>query len=190
MINDVPSVGVGACLVGSKVRYNGESKRKNRHIEKLGEHVKLQAFCPEVAIGMGVPRQTVRLVGDIGSVKLMDSATQTTDFTRPMLAYALDVLEKHPDMSGYILVKGSPSCGFGRVKRYNDKGNVVLNDSEGIFAAELRRLDPLLPVEEDGRLCDAGLRENFVNRVFAYHDWKVSSAESTDHHGLIQFWSR
>jgi uncharacterized protein YbgA (DUF1722 family)/uncharacterized protein YbbK (DUF523 family) len=190
VINKIPSVGVGACLVGSKVRYNGESKRKNRHIEHLGEHVQLQAFCPEVAIGMGVPRQTVRLVGDIGSVRLTDSATQTADYTQPMQAYAAEVMEKHPDMTGYILVKGSPSCGFDRVKRYNDKGNPVLSDSVGIFAAELRRLDPLLPVEEDGRLCDAGLRENFVNRVFAYQEWKAFRAGDVDHHGLIQYWSR
>ncbi|MEH6592585.1 MAG: DUF1722 domain-containing protein, partial [Halioglobus sp.] len=73
---------------------------------------------------------------------------------------------------------------------YNAKGNVVLNDSMGIFAAQLRKLDPLLPLEEDGRLCDAGLRENFVNRVFAYNDWKTFLGGQLDHHGLIQFWSR
>ena len=185
----IPTIGVGACLVGGKVRYNGESKRKNPHIERLNGHLNLQAFCPEIAIGMGVPRETVRLVGDLGAERLMDSATQSLDYTDPMRDYASSVMEKNPEMAGYILVKGSPSCGFERVKRYNDKGNAVLNDSVGIFAAQLRRLDPLLPCEEDGRLNDAGLRENFVNRVFAYHQWKEFSAGSVDHHGLIEFWS-
>ncbi|MEH6582079.1 MAG: DUF523 and DUF1722 domain-containing protein [Halioglobus sp.] len=190
MDHKLPNVGVGACLVGGKVRYNGESKRRSSHIDNLSEHVQLQAFCPEISIGMGVPRETVRLVGDLGTVRLMDSATQTADYTQPMKDYAATVLETHPDMAGYILVKSSPSCGFARVKRYNAKGNVVLNDSMGIFAAELRKLDPLLPLEEDGRLCDAGLRENFVNRVFAYNDWKTFLVGQIDHRGLIQFWSR
>lgn len=185
-----PTIGIGACLVGKKVRYNGDSKRRNSHIEALKEQTDVLPFCPEMGIGMGVPRQTVRLVGEHGRERLMDSATQTVDYTDPMRSYAADLLSSNPQLSGYILVKGSPSCGFGRVKRYNTKGNVVLNDAVGIFAAELKRLEPLLPVEEDGRLNDAGLRENFVARVFTYHDWKSFQAGPVSYHGLMQFWSR
>lgn len=185
-----PTIGIGACLVGNKVRYNGEAKRKNIHIENLKEHVEQRPFCPEVGIGMGVPRETVRLVGALGHARLVDSATQAVDYTDSMRAYAAGVMEANTELSGYVLVKGSPSCGFDRVKRYNTKGNVVLNDAVGIFAAELRKLDPLLPVEEDGRLNDARLRENFVTRVYAYHDWKMFRVKPLSHHCLTQFWSR
>ena len=190
MEKNKPTIGIGACLAGHKVRFNGESKRKNAHIDNLKDHAEMRTFCPEVGIGMRVPLETVRLVGELGQERLMDSATQTIDYTEPMRAYAADIMSANPELAGYILVKGSPSCGFDRVKRYNAKGNAVLNDSVGIFAAELMKLDPLLPVEEDGRLHDAGLRENFVTRVFAYQDWKVFRAQPLSHRGLTEFWSR
>lgn len=185
-----PVIGIGACLVGQKVRYNGDAKRKNRHIQDIAAQSTLNAFCPEMAIGLGVPRETVRLVGTLGQTRLKDSATQSLDYTDPMRANAEEVVSRNPNMSGYILVKDSPSCGMDRVKRYNDKGNVVFNDAMGIFAAAIARLDPLLPLEEDGRLHDAGLRENFVTRVFAYHDWKQFRQDPLTYGGLLQFWAR
>jgi uncharacterized protein YbgA (DUF1722 family)/uncharacterized protein YbbK (DUF523 family) len=185
-----PIIGIGACLTGAKVRYSGDSKRKNRHIESLKEHAELRPFCPEVGIGMGVPRETVRLVGELGSERLMDSSTQSKDYSGAMRDYAASLLAANKDMAGYILVKASPTCGLERVKRYNAKGNIMGNDTVGIFAAELMKLDPLLPLEEDGRLNDAGLRENFVTRVYAYNDWRQFRKTPTSHHGLIQFWSR
>ena len=190
MTSTKPVVGIGACLVGEPVRYNGESKRKNYHIESLKQHVSVNAFCPEMAIGMGVPRQPVRLVGDIASTRLMDSDSQTVDYTDPMLAYAASVIQNNTDLAGYILVKGSPSCGFERVKRYNEKGNPLKSDAMGIFAAELDRLHPLLPLEEDGRLNDHNLGENFITRVYAYSDWKQFAASDISLRGLMQFWSR
>ncbi|MFT4519949.1 MAG: hypothetical protein ACI9JM_002349 [Halioglobus sp.] len=185
-----PVVGIGACLVGQKVRYNGEAKRKSQHIEAIRDHAHLRMFCPEMAVGMGVPREPVRLVGALGNERLTDSASHTTDYTLPMQAYAAEVMAGNLDMAGYILVKGSPSCGFSRVKRYAENGNVILNDAVGLFAAELEKLDPLLPLEEDGRLNDPCLRENFVSRVFAYHDWKQFCDKPLSHHGLTEFWSR
>jgi uncharacterized protein YbgA (DUF1722 family)/uncharacterized protein YbbK (DUF523 family) len=185
-----PCVGIGACLVGHEVRYNGESKRKNQHIEAMSEHMALKPFCPEVAIGMGVPRSTVRLVGDLGRLALMDSDSQTQDFTADMKQYAASVMRNNPDMAGYILVKGSPSCGMERVKRYNTSGNAMASDATGIFAAELMKLNPLMPLEEDGRLHDHGLRENFVTRVYAYQDWKALVADGISHHKMTRFWAR
>jgi uncharacterized protein YbgA (DUF1722 family)/uncharacterized protein YbbK (DUF523 family) len=190
MDTNKPAVGIGACLIGHQVRYNGEAKRKNQHLQALGGHVDFRSFCPEMAIGMGVPREPIRLVGELESVRLTDSATQSEDYTAPMQAYARDVLGRNPDMAGYVLVKGSPSCGFERVKRYNEKGNVVLNDAVGLFTAELAKLDPLLPLEEDGRLNDPSLRENFVSRVFVYRDWKEFRAEPLSYHRLTDFWAR
>jgi uncharacterized protein YbgA (DUF1722 family)/uncharacterized protein YbbK (DUF523 family) len=185
-----PKIGIGACLVGQPVRYNGDSKRQNQHIERLKEHITLKSFCPEMAIGLGVPRDTVRLVGDLETTRLTDSATQMAEYTAPIEAYAAEVLANNPDLDGYILVKGSPSCGFARVKRYNEKGNVSGRDATGMFTAALKRLRPLLPLEEDGRLNDHGLRENFVARVYAYKDWKEFCKTGITHHRLTTFWAR
>lgn len=185
-----PSIGIGACLVGQKVRYNAEAKRKNPHIETLVGHINMLSFCPEMEIGLGVPREPVRLVGELGKLRLSDSATQSSDHTTPIRAYAGQVLNSNPQLAGYILVKGSPSCGFERVKRYSELGNAIRNDATGIFTAELARLDPLLPLEDDGRLYDHGLRENFISRVYAYHDWKAFSRTPRTLHGITQFWSR
>ena len=110
-----PEIGVGACLVGNAVRYSGDSKRKNRRIEDLKDHLELRSFCPEMAIGLGVPRETVRLVGDLEQLRLTDSATQTADYTAPMQEYAAQVMAKNPDMAGYILVKGSRRMRMERV---------------------------------------------------------------------------
>jgi uncharacterized protein YbgA (DUF1722 family)/uncharacterized protein YbbK (DUF523 family) len=190
MHTDKPVIGIGACLLGHNVRYNGDSKRQNKQIESLREHADLRAFCPEVAIGLGVPRQTIRLVGDMDDLRLTDSATQSADYSVQMADYAEHVVSSNPDLAGYILVKGSPSCGYQRVKRYNVKGNVQANDASGLFTAALKRLDPLLPLEEDGRLHDEGLRENFVTRVYAYQDWKELCKGGLTHHRIIHFWSR
>ena len=190
MDSSKPGIGIGACLLGHQVRYNGEAKRRNRHLESLREHVEFRSFCPEMAIGMSVPREPVRLVGELGAERLTDSASQSIDYSAPMQAYAREVLARNPDMAGYVLVKGSPSCGFERVKRYNERGNVILNDAVGLFAAELVKLDPLLPLEEDGRLNDSALRENFVSRVYVYHEWKKLRAEPLSYHRLTDFWAR
>ena len=185
-----PTIGIGACLVGQAVRYSGDSKRKNPHIENIKNHLNLNSFCPEMAIGLGVPRETIRLVGDLGNIRLTDSNTQTKDYTEPMKNYAAQVFASNPDMAGYILVKGSPSCGYARVKRYNEKGNSMGADAMGLFAEELHKHDPLLPLEEDGRLNDAMLRENFISRVYAYNDWKETVKAGINHRSLIEFWAR
>lgn len=185
-----PMLGIGACLVGKPVRYTGDSKKRNHHIESFKEVVDMHNFCPEMAIGLGVPRKTIRIVQDAEDVRLTDSDTQTADYTLAIRDYAQEVLAENPDMAGYILVKGSPSCGFERVKRYNLKANVIANDSRGVFTQALLDVDPLLPVEEDGRLHDHILRENFILRVYAYHEWKKFCQSDSGFHGLSQFWTR
>mgnify|MGYP000044167859 CR=1 FL=1 len=112
-----PLLGIGACLTGQPVRYSGDAKKRHEHIDAMQAVFDMRNFCPEMAIGLGVPRKTIRLVGDIESVRLTDSDTQTADHTLAMRDYAAEVLDSHPDMAGYVLVKGSPSCGYERVKR-------------------------------------------------------------------------
>ncbi|GAB3276318.1 YbgA family protein [Parahaliea aestuarii] len=186
-----PVVGIGACLNGQPVRYDGSQKRAHEALERMKQAFALRPFCPEVGIGMGVPRPPIHLVGsDADQVRALDVATHQRDYTDALDGFARDVLSRAPELCGYILVKNSPSCGYARVKRYNEKGNPVGADSQGIFAAALQRAAPLLPLEDDGRLHDPGLRDSFIARVFAYHDWHQCCASGLNAGALIAFYSR
>lgn len=187
---DAPVMGIGSCLAGHAVRYDGQTKSPNQHIQDLSGAFQLRAFCPEMGIGLGVPRPPIRLVGPEDDVRVMDVATHTHDYTDQIAAYAETVLQLAPELCAYILVKGSPSCGFDRVKRFADNGHSLASDQQGIFASALGRLDPLLPLEDDGRLNDPGLRESFVTRAYTYHDWKTLKAQPLTAHRLIEFYSR
>lgn len=186
-----PTVGIGACLAGQEVRYNAQSKAANPHVRGLMEAFVVRPFCPEMGIGMGVPRAPIHLVGRQGdAVRALDVETHSHDYTDRLAAYAGQVLARAPELCGYILVKGSPSCGYDRVKRYADNGYSVASDTQGIFAAALRAADPLLPLEDDGRLNDPGLRESFVTRVYAYQDWRQLCEAGLSAGALVEFYSR
>ncbi len=189
-ISQRPMLGIGSCLAGNPVRYNGETKRANPHVREICERFETRAFCPEMGIGMGVPRPTIHLVGSETDVRVLDVATHSHDYTEQLTDYARRVLEQAPELCGYILVKGSPSCGYDRVKRFNMEGARIASDQQGVFAAALGRADPLLPLEDDGRLNDPGLRESFVTRAYTYHEWKTLRASGLTAHKLIQFYSR
>ena len=188
--NARPVMGIGSCLAGNAVRYNAQTKSPNQHVKAISASFEMRAFCPEMGIGMGVPRPPIHLVGSESSVRALDVDTHSNDFTDKLAAYATRVLELAPELCGYILVKGSPSCGYERVKRFADNGHSVASDQQGIFAAALGRADPLLPLEDDGRLNDPGLRESFVTRAYTYHDWKNLRGEGLTPHRLVQFYSR
>ncbi|WP_205743034.1 YbgA family protein [Halioglobus maricola] len=186
----LPIVGIGSCLAGNPVRYDGQTKAANGHVQRMLECFDARPFCPEMAIGLGVPRPPIQIVGEPDALRVVDVATGELDVTVPLQEFAHQVIEQTPRLSGYILVKGSPSCGFDRVKRYNNKGNVVAHDSQGMFASTLAALDPLLPLEDDGRLNDPGLRESFVTRVYVYHQWHKLCADGLSASSLIAFYSR
>ncbi|MCB1690402.1 MAG: DUF1722 domain-containing protein [Halioglobus sp.] len=185
-----PLLGIGSCLAGNAVRYNGDTKKPNEYVRNICEHFDTRAFCPEMGVGLGVPRPPIRLVGTEDTVRIVDVKTHTHDYTGPIQDYALQVLQQAPELCGYILVKGSPSCGYGRVKRYSEDGQHLASDQNGIFANALAQADPLLPLEDDGRLNDPGLRESFVTRACAYHDWKALINEGLTTHRLIAFYTR
>ena len=187
---DKPLLGLGSCLAGNPVRYNGDTKKPNAHVRDICAQFNTQTFCPEMGIGLGVPRPPIHLVGSEHAVRVMDVKTHSHDYTDPIREYARHVLEQAPMLSGYILVKGSPSCGYGRVKRYSQSGQLLASDQNGVFADALAEHDPLLPLEDDGRLNDPGLRESFVTRACAYHDWKLLQREPLTTHRLIDFYSR
>ncbi|MGR9088021.1 MAG: YbgA family protein [Gammaproteobacteria bacterium] len=181
-------IGISSCLLGQPVRYDGSHKHDSYITGTLGEYFEFHPFCPEVAIGMGVPRPTIHLVraaGELRSVGLKDSGM---DVTGQLKSYALQVSERHAGLCGYILKKDSPSCGMERVKVYN--GEQPRREGVGIYAGEMMRLNPLLPVEEEGRLGDPGLRENFIQRVYVLHRWKEMLAEGITANGLTRFHAR
>jgi uncharacterized protein YbgA (DUF1722 family)/uncharacterized protein YbbK (DUF523 family) len=168
-------IGVSACLIGSEVRFDGQHKRDSFLVDQLGPCVEWVSVCPEVEVGMGVPRESVRLVrsGSAPGRSLMLGNQSGDDWTGRMNAFGRERVKKlgHQDLSGYVLKAKSPSCGMERVKLFDgvEKGTRVTRDGVGLFAGELMRQMPNLPIEEEGRLHDPRLRENFIERVFAYH---------------------
>jgi uncharacterized protein YbgA (DUF1722 family)/uncharacterized protein YbbK (DUF523 family) len=181
-------LGVSACLVGERVRYDGGHKRDDFVVDTLGPYVELVPFCPEVELGLGIPRPTIRLVGAAKAPRLVDPASGV-DHTDEMDALAAARAEAiaAADLDGYVLKRASPSCGMARVKRYPRPGAVPVPDGVGRFAAALMRRLPELPVEEEGRLSDARLRDNFVERLFAHRRVRRLFAGAWRPRDLVEF---
>ncbi len=183
-------VGISSCLLGEQVRYNGGHKRSRYCLDVLADCFEFEPFCPEMAIGLGVPREPIRLVGEADEVpRARGTVDQSIDVTEPLLASGYRIARERSHLRGYILMKGSPSCGMERVKVYHPNGMPNTADA-GVFVRALRETNPVLPVEEEARLNDAVLRENFIARVFAYDDWKTTVEADPSYHNLIQFHSR
>jgi uncharacterized protein YbgA (DUF1722 family)/uncharacterized protein YbbK (DUF523 family) len=157
------------CLLGEKVRYDGGHKRDRFLTDTLGEFFEWVPVCPEVELGMGTPREPIHLVQLHGEIRLAGTRSET-DHTEAMRSYARRRVEQlaRETLSGYILKKDSPSCGLERVRVYVGKGHAT-RSGRGLFAAALTERFGNLPIEEEGRLCDPRLRENWIERVFAYH---------------------
>lgn len=161
-------IGISACLLGQMVRFDGGHKRDDFILNTVSRFVRFVPVCPEVDIGLGTPREAIRLVRSDAEPRLVGTKTGT-DLTARMQRYARRRVRELAavDLSGYILKKDSPSCGLHRVRVY-DANNVPSKNGRGLFAVGLVERLPLLPVEEEGRLRDPRLRENFFERVFAY----------------------
>ncbi len=170
-------VGISSCLLGQEVRFNGGHKRSRYITDTLSAVFSFLPICPEIGIGLGVPRKPIRLLSVAGQVRAVNSDDEAVDVTEPLKDYADKKSQQHADISGYIFKKGSPSCGVYKVKVYGEKG-IPFNDGQGIYAEQFIKSQPLLPVEEEGRLNDAPLRENFVKRVLIYHRWQMMLANT------------
>lgn len=189
MTNPLPKVGVSACLLGQQVRYDGGHKRDAFVAGALSEFVSFVPICPETAIGLGVPRPTIRLVGEFERPRLLGTADPGLDLTRRMERYAHQQTASLGDLCGYILKKDSPSCGMQRVKVFSETGGPAQRKGSGVFARILMQRLPLLPVEEEGRLNDPVLRENFINRIYVLHRWQALHRQGLDAARLIEFHS-
>ena len=162
-------IGISACLLGQEVRFDGGHKRDAFLTDTLGPQVEWVPVCPEVEIGLGVPREPLQLVRAADNAIRMITTSTGVDHTETMSRWASTRLEElaREDLCGYVLKKDSPSCGMEYVKTYSSSGTAERN-GRGLFAAALMRRFPSLPVEDEGRLADPSIREGFIDRVFAY----------------------
>ena len=183
-------LGVSSCLLGEKVRFDGGHKLDHFLTDTLGRFVEYVPVCPEVEVGLPTPRETLRLVGEPEAPRLVFTKSGE-DITERMTAWARErvvALEKE-DLSGFIFKSKSPSSGMERVKLY-DRNGVPNKQGVGLFARAFMEHFPLLPVEEDGRLHDPRLRENFIEIIFTLKRWRVTLAEGMTRGGLVNFHTR
>ncbi len=183
-------LGVSRCLMGDPVRYDGMHKRDHFLTDTLGRYVEYVPVCPEVEIGLPIPREAMRLVGDPAAPRLRTQKTGI-DYTDRMTAWARQRVREleQEGLCGFVFKAKSPSSGMERVKVYNEKG-VVDARAPGLFARVFMEHFPLLPVEDEARLIDPGLRENFIERIFALHRYREMRAADRSLHGLMAFHAR
>jgi uncharacterized protein YbgA (DUF1722 family)/uncharacterized protein YbbK (DUF523 family) len=183
-------LGISTCLLGEKVRYDGGHKLDRFLVETLGQYVEYVPVCPEVECGLSIPREALRLVGDPGSPRLITTHTKQ-DLTDQMVQWArkrVSELEKE-DLSGFIFKSDSPSSGMERVRVYSEKG-MPSKKGIGMFARIFMDHFPLLPVEDEGRLHDPILRENFIERIFAFKRWREVLSQKKSLGNLVDFHTR
>ena len=183
-------VGVSACLLGQQVRYDGGHKADPFIIETLGRYFCWVPVCPEMEIGLGTPREPIRLEGEVLAPSLI-AIESGHDHTAGMQRFAAQRVPQFAELGlhGYILKKNSPSCGMTGVRVYGSSGR-PRRSGRGVFAQALMTRWPLLPVEEEGRLQDPGLREHFIERVYACHRWRRFLASNPAPQDMVQFHAR
>ena len=180
-------LGISRCLLGDEVRFDGGHKRDNFLTDVLGPYVVWVPVCPEVEAGLGTPREAMRLVGDSAHPRLLTikSGRDHTRALERMTTGRLAELE-NLDLSGYVFKRGSPSCGIERVRVYTEQA-MPSHNGVGIFARAFIEQFPLIPVEEEGRLCDAPLRENFIERVFCYRRYQDLLQNGVTRQAVVRF---
>lgn len=183
-------LGISTCLLGENVRYDGGHKHDRYITDTLGAYLTFVPVCPEVECGLPVPREAMRLVGKPGSPRLVTIRSKI-DHTERMLSWAQKRVKdlEAEDLCGFIFKAGSPSSGMERVKVYDENG-VPAKTGQGLFARAFKEHFPRIPVEEDGRLHDPGLRENFIERIFALKRWRDNLHKGRTVGSLVDFHAR
>ncbi|MDH5512690.1 MAG: DUF523 and DUF1722 domain-containing protein [Gammaproteobacteria bacterium] len=182
-------LGISSCLLGQKVRFDGNHKHDSFLTGTLGEYFEWVPVCPEVAIGLGIPRPPIRLVGSPGSPRAVGVKDDTLDVTDRLASYGRQQSRQLDDLCGYVFKSKSPSCGMERVKIYQRAG-IPAKSGRGIYAEAFLSAQPWLPAEEEGRLSDPRLRENFIERVFVYRRWQEHTAHGLTAARLVEFHTR
>ncbi|MEP6887548.1 MAG: DUF523 and DUF1722 domain-containing protein [Nitrospirales bacterium] len=180
-------LGISRCLLGDEVRFDGGHKRDNFLTDVFGRYVEWIPVCPEVEAGLGTPREAMRLVGDLQRPRLV-TIKSGKDHTAALEAATTNRIKtlEEMDLSGYVFKKDSPSCGVERVRVYNEHG-MPGRKGVGIFARAFINRFPLTPVEEEGRLCDPPLRENFIERVFCYRRYQDLLSSGVTRRAVVRF---
>ncbi|MGJ3257374.1 MAG: YbgA family protein [Alcanivorax sp.] len=182
-------VGISACLLGLEVRHDKGHKHSRYCTGVLSRYFEFRSLCPEMGAGLSAPRKAMHLAEQGAELRLIttDGRRDHTDLMQDFIIRTMPTLAP---LRGYILMAKSPSCGMERIRVYNDDGNVQHRDASGLFAAALQTHYPLMPLEEEGRLNDDTLRENFIERVFLYDDWCQLREQGLTAQRLIDFHSR
>lgn len=183
-------VGISSCLLGQRVRYDGGDKRSALCIDELGQLFDFVPTCPEAGAGLGVPRPPVRLVGDADAPRARGIDNPALDVTDRLQSYASARVPELAELCGYVFIRNSPSCGLFDVKLHAEDGTLLEATSRGIFASAFVSAYPALPVEEEGRLHEACVRENFITRVHAMHEWRQLRRAGFSTAALTQFHAR
>ncbi|MEH6592292.1 MAG: DUF523 and DUF1722 domain-containing protein [Halioglobus sp.] len=183
-------IGISSCLLGERVRFDSGHKNHSYITETLSDYFEFRPFCPEVAIGLGIPREPIRLVVSEpgGPVHCVGTKNPDMDVTEPLQKVAREQFDWIAGLDGYIFKKDSPSCGMERVKVYTNA--MPERNGIGIYTAEILQKFPHLPVEEEGRLGDPGLRENFIKRVFLYKRWCQLLGSKPTRNDMVSFHAR
>jgi len=190
-MNNKIKIGVSSCLLGEEVRWNGGHK-KDRYVQGiLDNYFDYVPTCPEVDVGMGVPRETVALYGTLEKQKMITKESQT-DWTKKMTRFKKDRIRelRKENICGYVFKSDSPSCGIGKVPIYSDFSSSRVRHGFGMFASSFIKAFPLFPVEDEGRLHDQATRENFIVRVFCFHRLQLVVRKSFSIGSLVRFHTR
>ena len=183
-----PTIGISSCLLGNEVRFDGGHKHSRYITSTLGEHLDFESWCPEVAIGLGTPRKPIHLISQHDTIRVVETGRPEHDVTGALHDYGREASATMGHLAGYIFKKDSPSCGMERVKVRSD--GMPSRTGVGAFAEEVMAAHPTLPTEEEGRLMDAGLRTNFIGRVFTRHRWQQTTAGGLTAAKLVDFHTR
>ena len=184
-------IGMSSCLLGEEVRWDGDHKHDQYVRDVLGSYFDYVSICPEVDVGMGVPRETVALYGTLENPKMITKRSKT-DWTKKMNHYTKDRIHEltKENLCGYVFKSKSPSCGIGKVPIYSEFGSSRMRHGSGVFASSFVKVFPLVPVEDEGRLHDPVIRENFIVRIFCFHRLQLLVRKSFSIGSLVRFHTR
>jgi uncharacterized protein YbgA (DUF1722 family)/uncharacterized protein YbbK (DUF523 family) len=180
-------VGISSCLLGNEVRFDGGHKHSRLCSDNLSRYFEFIPECPEVSSGMSIPRKPIRQIGDINSPSVVAVHDNSIDYTEQLNTFSKNKAKQLEELCGYVFMQKSPSCGVFRVKVYQESGYSAAEPGRGVYAKAVMDANPLLPVEESGRLEDAVLRENFITRVYAYHNWQQLKKQELSYQAIIEF---